>query len=260
LVALLHPWESGRDNSIDWDDAFEKVPVDGITPYTRRDTQHANPEHRPTKAQYDRYIWLVEHFRKLEWDNDQLHDASPFQIIDPGFNAILIRSCEDLAWLAEQLDDKEVAKNNQARASKALAAMDELWCDGLAQYVCKDRRTGKLIENPSVGGLLPVVASLPIDRMSSLVDTISSLASTCNFLIPSQRPSHPQFDAKRYWRGPAWLIVNYLGSARPTRDQAKLVRDLAIFSASTRHNHAVSRFLSGHSHIIDIFLLELMAH
>src|SRR5690606_22660848 len=26
LVAILHPWESGRDNSVDWDSAFERVP------------------------------------------------------------------------------------------------------------------------------------------------------------------------------------------------------------------------------------------
>ncbi len=69
LVAILHPWEAGRDNSIDWDEAFERVPTEGIAPYTRRDTQHADPAHRPTKAQYDRYLWLVEHFRGLGWDN-----------------------------------------------------------------------------------------------------------------------------------------------------------------------------------------------
>src|SRR6185312_14261862 len=97
LVALLHPWESGRDNSIDWDEAFERVPTEGVQPYTRRDTQHADPAHRPTKAQYDRYIWLVERFRGLGWDNGKLHDASPFQVVDPGFNAILLRSAADLA-------------------------------------------------------------------------------------------------------------------------------------------------------------------
>ena len=43
LVAIIHPWESGRDNSIDWDEAFERVPTDGVEPYVRRDTQHADP-------------------------------------------------------------------------------------------------------------------------------------------------------------------------------------------------------------------------
>src|SRR6218665_3840853 len=99
LVAILHPWESGRDNSTDWDEAFERVPTDGIEPYVRRDTQHADPAHRPTKAQYDRYLYLVQLFRSLGWDNTKLHDASPFKVVDPGFNAILIRSATDLATL-----------------------------------------------------------------------------------------------------------------------------------------------------------------
>ena len=48
-------------------------------PFTRRDTQHADPDHRPTQAQYERYIWLVQLFRSLGWDNAKLHDASPFR-------------------------------------------------------------------------------------------------------------------------------------------------------------------------------------
>lgn len=116
LVAILHPWEAGRDNSVDWDEAFDRVPTEGIAPYTRRDTQHADPAHRPTKAQYDRYLWLVEKFRSLGWDNSKLHDASPFQVVDPGFNAILIRACADLAELADSLGEPGIAAANRARA------------------------------------------------------------------------------------------------------------------------------------------------
>ena len=35
----------------------------GVTPYRRRDTQHVNAAERPTQAEYDRYMWLVERFR-----------------------------------------------------------------------------------------------------------------------------------------------------------------------------------------------------
>ena len=130
------------------------MPTEGIAPYTRRDTQHADPAHRPTKAQYDRYLWLVEHFRGLGWDNAKLHDASPFQVVDPGFNAILIRACADLADLAEALGETAIAAENRAFAARGLAAMESLWSEAHGQYLCRDRVTGALIDSASVGGLL----------------------------------------------------------------------------------------------------------
>lgn len=32
----------------------------------------------------------------------------------------------------------------------------------------------------------------------------------CNYLVPSHDPTAPEFDGLRYWRGPVWLIVNYM--------------------------------------------------
>lgn len=160
LVAIIHPWESGRDNSVDWDIPFARVPTDGIAPYTRRDTQHADPAQRPTKAQYDRYLWLLERFRGLNWDNALLHDASPFRVVDPGFNAILIRSEADLADLAAALGMDTVAAENRALAARGLAALEGLWSEAHGQYLARDRVTGGLIDSASSGGLLPAFAAI----------------------------------------------------------------------------------------------------
>ena len=210
LVALIHPWESGRDNSIDWDDAFSRVPSDGVAPYTRRDTQHADPAHRPTKEQYDRYIWLVEHFRGLNWNNQVLHDASPFQMVDPGFNAILIRSCSDLAELADTLGMSDIADRNRAFASQGLAAMDSIWSDEFGQYVCYDRAAKTHVSSATIAGLIPALLALPARRQEALLGTLTALTTKCKYLVPSHDPADDRFDAKRYWRGPVWLIINYL--------------------------------------------------
>ena len=210
LVAIIHPWESGRDNSIDWDAALDRVPTDGLEPFTRRDTQHANPDHRPTQAQYERYIWLIQKFRSLGWDNARLHDASPFQVVDPGFNAILIRSCSDLADLADQLDEPEIARQSRDYAARGVAAMEHLWSDAHSQYLCLDRTTGKLIESLSVGGLLAAFAAIPPERAAAIASRIKELGEVTDFLIPSHDPRAAEFDGLRYWRGPAWLIVNYM--------------------------------------------------
>ncbi|MEZ5751753.1 MAG: trehalase family glycosidase [Paracoccaceae bacterium] len=210
LVAIIHPWETGRDNSIDWDVAFDRVPTEGVMPFTRRDTQHANPEHRPTQAQYERFIWLVQMFRSLGWDNSKLHDASPFKIVDPGMNAILLRSVRDLADLARGLGEDAIAMACEARLAKGLAALESLWNPDLGQYVCLDRSTGELVDSASIGGLLAVFAPIPGERAAQIAARIDLLATRCTSMVPSHDPASPSFDARRYWRGPVWLIVNHM--------------------------------------------------
>ncbi len=210
LVALIHPWESGRDNSVDWDVAFERVPTEGVEPFQRRDLQHADASHRPTQAQYERYIYLVQLFRSLGWDNSRLHDASPFQIVDPGFNGILIRSCVDLADLADRLGEPEIAARNRAWAQNGIDAMETLWNESDSQYRCFDRTIGAQVKNASIGGLLAAFAPIPKARAEQIGARINRLGQNAKFLVPSQPVDSVEYDGKRYWRGPAWLIVNYM--------------------------------------------------
>lgn len=210
LVAIIHPWESGRDNSVDWDAALERVPTEGVMPFQRRDILHANPDHRPTDAQYKRYIGLVQHFHSLAWDNSRLHDASPFRVVDPGFNAILIRACEDLGWLAEALGESAIAEHARAQAALGIAALDSLWSEKHSQYLCYDRAVDELVESPSIGGILAAFAPIPGGRADTIARTIDTLGTRVKYLVPSHDPETSVYDGKRYWRGPAWLIVNYM--------------------------------------------------
>jgi glycogen debranching enzyme len=208
LVAVLHPWETGRDNAVDWDEPFARVPTEGIAPYVRRDTEHADPAHRPTRAQYDRYLWLVERFRGLGWDNRRLHAASPFRVVDPAFNAILFRSAADLADLAEALGEAALAAESRELAARGLAALEGLWSEAAGQYFCRDRVSGRLIGSATVGGLLPAFAAIPAARAAAIAETIDRQGT--RWRVASHPPSDPRFDARRYWRGPVWLVVNYM--------------------------------------------------
>lgn len=211
VVALLHPWESGRDNSCDWDEALANVPTEGIAPYQRRDITHVDASQRPTSFEYDRYVALLECFRALKWNNDVLHDASPFQVVDPGFNAILIHSELALSRLATLLGDKALAARLAARAEQSIKALDSLWHEDLRQYACVNRRTGQRVNSASVGGLLPLLV-LPAghQHVADLCTKLALWLDLAPFGVCSMDPQDSRFDGQRYWRGPSWLIVNFL--------------------------------------------------
>jgi glycogen debranching enzyme len=226
LVAIIHPWESGRDNSVDWDEALARVPTDGVKPFKRRDTVHANPEHRPTQHQYERYIWLVQRFESENWNNAILHDCSPFRVVDPGFNAMLLRSISDIGVLASHIGEIEIANACEGMAAKGIGSLEKLWNDKLGQYVCFDRVNQKQINNAAIGGLVPVLTEIPHDRKQMISDTIRKYAT--RFGIPSQDPQSDHFERYRYWRGPIWLIINYMiAEGLSIGDQRDLSRQIS---------------------------------
>ena len=149
-------------------------------------------------------------FRSLNWDNTKLHDASPFQIVDPGFNGILLRSCTDLADLADELGRPDIAERSRANAAKGIAAMETLWSEKHGQYVCYDRKAGEPVDSPSIGGLLAAFAPIPKSRAAQIAERLNLLGNRCSYMVPSHDPASADFDSLRYWRGPVWLIVNYM--------------------------------------------------
>ena len=58
---------------------------------------------RPTKADYDRYLWLVQRGNRLGWDEARMVEEQPFAVADPTLTFILLRANKDLAFMNKSL-------------------------------------------------------------------------------------------------------------------------------------------------------------
>src|ERR671910_723963 len=79
LVAILHPWESGSDNSPAWDEPLARVPTTTTTTIRRKDTGHVDASMRPRDVDYQRFIHLVDTYRDCGWNPHAQMSAAPFK-------------------------------------------------------------------------------------------------------------------------------------------------------------------------------------
>lgn len=214
IVAISHPWESGRDNLPDWDRPLSFVDTSGIADYQRRDTQHVDADQRPTKGDYDRYLALVKFGRENKWDIGAIASGNSFWVADVGMNSILLRAERDLVAVAKALGDEALAARAAARAERLEQGMEALWSEALGGYVSLDLRRNEHAKALSAGTFLPLYAgTLPDHRAERLTTLLENWLGIVRFGVPSFDPSSEDFDAIRYWRGPVWAMVNWMIAA-----------------------------------------------
>lgn len=204
-IFITHPWESGRDNAADWDSAMQAIDPVGVGTYTRRDTSHVDPSMRPTKEDYDRYVWLVQRGARLGWDDSALAKNQPFAVADPSMTLILLRANRDLAALADAFgqDRREI----DAWTAQLEAGADRLRNPKTGVFDSINLLTGQHAGTVSSASFLCWYAGLQSDVM--LAELAAAFAQA-KYPVPSLKVGSDEFDARRYWRGPTWAIINTL--------------------------------------------------
>jgi glycogen debranching enzyme len=210
LVATLHPWETGMDNSPAWDTALARVPTDTVTPIRRRDTALVDATMRPRGEEYQRFIHLVDVFRDVGWDPARMLAASPFRVADVATNAILLRAERDLLTMAARFGTVAEREEIAARIDRLHTAVERLWRDDLGLYASMDLTTHETIPIGTSGGFLPLFAGHSPGRVATLAATLARWGGTVARLVPSTDPGFVGFEPKRYWRGPIWAMVTWM--------------------------------------------------
>jgi hypothetical protein len=222
LVATLHNWETGRDNSPEWDRPFARVPETTTTVIRRRDLGHVDAVMRPTDADYRRYIHLVDLYRSIDWNPAAMLAATPFRIADIGTNAILLAAEEALLDLAPRYGDAESQAAIAARITRLSSGLGNLWSAECSWFVSRDLMASEPIQVRTSAGLLPLLTKAPSDAQAAhMAKVAAEHLKQAAVGIASTLPGEPGFEPKRYWRGPVWAIVNWM-----------------IAEGFTRHGHA----------------------
>lgn len=205
MIVINHPWESGRDNAPEWDEAMRHVDVSGVGEYERNDLGHVDPHMRPQKADYDQFMAIVYAGRDCSWDEETMTKHGPFRVADPGMTFILLRANRDLLALAKVLgENTDEIEGWIAAIEKGVA---RLWNPEIGAYDALNIRTGHFANSVSSASFLCWYGGVDDPRM---LEAFTRVEKAVRFSVPSHDPESGRFEPFRYWRGPVWGIVNTL--------------------------------------------------
>ena len=216
LISTTHPWESGRDNSVEWDGPLKNILVpENLRKYSRKDLRQIAGDERPTTEDYDKYITIVDFGEKYKWDKNEMFFNSPYNVVDIGIQFMYIKSLKDLLKIYNKLGRIDMNDELNRMINKYENGCDLLWNNKLQCYTSYDVKEDKFIDEITHASFLCFYAEIYNKNLDKIIiDQFKSYISSNDFLVPSLSIKHPKYDSKKYWRGPIWCIINlfiYIG-------------------------------------------------
>ncbi|HJR78673.1 MAG TPA: trehalase family glycosidase [Anaerolineales bacterium] len=215
LACIIHPWESGTDDSPRWLYILASMKPEALPEFQRGDTRYVPAIERPNPADYERFIYLIDVFRKRGYSPADLLAHSPFVVQDILFNAILFRADADLRTLAMALHQPTEEIDGWLDNMRA-NFNHRFWDDDPGLYYDYDLRSSRPIRVNTASTFMPLFGGLASPEQSRRL-VGEHLLNSAEY-APSEEIQHwvtttakteSTWEARRYWRGPVWIIMNW---------------------------------------------------
>ncbi len=216
LVYIRHPWESGLDNSPTWDGPMSLIDPAGAPDYTRKDlSKGVDVAQRPSDEDYDRYIYLLELFKRHDYDEASIFSECPFLVQDTLVNAVLTKANADLAEIGRIIGETIAEVEVWAERTKR-ALREKLWHEGHGFFDDYNLVTDRLIEVDTAAGFSPLYGGAATGEQARRLYSYLESASFCPmhhgncFSVPNYNMQRTAFSPDNYWRGPIWINMNWM--------------------------------------------------
>jgi len=218
MATIFHPWESGLDNSLRWDEPLSRIKVEDLPQYKRVDTEKGSSDQRPTDEDYDRYLCLIEVMKKNNYDEEKIYKVIPFKIKDIAFNSILYAANKAMLEIAGILGENSDEVDSWIERTKK--HYFEYFCPNASEnplHYDYDLVGAKRIETRTAASLMPLCTDLLSQKHAKVLASWMKHSHMCKEdcahdhpVITSISVDDIQFNPLNYWRGPVWININWM--------------------------------------------------
>ncbi len=265
LVSVVHPWETGTDDSPCLDEPISRARAflteRGVEQRIRKrkDTDSVSREYRPTAGHYDCFGRLIGFFLAKRYEQADILRDSPFVVQDVLFNAIFAASVKSLSTLAGDLAARfrgtpkeahyrEEEERNATLSEKIRAAIrTKLYDRDNGLFYSFDAAAGKHLKVDTIHSVIPLFGECATEEQAGSIreKLLRSDEFRTETVIPTVSLRMPAFDPLRYWRGPVWPVTNWLmveGLKRYDGEMAEALRASTIRTIEQNRRASAGRF------------------